>query len=230
MPKIYWAGDSTVKQNNFTTFPQTGIGQGMTLYLKKEILIDNHAENGRSTKSFIDEMRLEVIEKSLDEGDFLFIQFGHNDSKTEDPTRYAKAFGDYQKNLETFIHVAMVKKAHPVCITPLTRRWFTDEYTLEMNIQGDYPKAMQDTAKAMGVPCIDLYQKSRELLEQIGKTESQRFFMNFEAGLYENYPDGLVDNTHLRYDGAVIFASLIAKGLKELGGIYAGLLIDTDRI
>lgn len=230
MPKIIWAGDSTVKQNNFTTYPQTGIGQGMGLYLKKEILIQNHAENGRSTKSFIEEKRLEAIENSIAEGDFLFIQFGHNDSKIEDPTRYAQAFGDYQKNLEVFIQVAKDKKAHPVCITPLTRRWFIDEKTLESDIQGDYPDAMKALAKKMDVPCIDLYQKSREYLETIGKKDSQKYFMNFGAGLYENYPEGLEDNTHLRYDGAVVFARLIAIGLKDLGGIYENLLIEEDFI
>ncbi len=85
MKRLFWAGDSTVKENNFTTYPQTGIGQGMKLFIHKDIKIENHAENGRSTKSFIDESRLAVIYDRIREGDLLFIQFGHNDSKKEDP-------------------------------------------------------------------------------------------------------------------------------------------------
>ena len=83
MTRIFYAGDSTCAQNNITTFPQTGIGQGLELYIKKEIKIHNHAVNGRSTKSFIEQGRLAVIEQQVLAGDFLFIQFGHNDDDTK---------------------------------------------------------------------------------------------------------------------------------------------------
>lgn len=229
MPIIYWAGDSTVKQNNYTTFPQTGIGQGLGLYLNKEVIISNHAENGRSTKSFLEEGRLEPIRESLKEGDFLFVQFGHNDSKSEDPARYTEPFSSFQKNLEVFIDLAIEKKAIPVCITPLTRRWFQEEHILQDNIQGEYPAAMIALAKEKQIAYIDLYQSSREYLEILGATDSQKLFMNFPAGAYENYTDGLEDNTHLRYDGAVAFAGLIAKGLKELGGEYARVLLEMSK-
>src|SRR5690554_527921 len=115
--RIYWAGDSTVKDNDFTTFPQSGIGQGMRLFVKKEIEIKNYAENGRSTTSFINESRLARIYNEISAGDFLFIQFGHNDQKKEDPSRFADAWGDYQVNLEKFVNVARNKNANPVFIT-----------------------------------------------------------------------------------------------------------------
>ncbi len=230
MCKIYWAADSTVKENNYTTFPQTGIGQGLRLYLKQDISICNHAENGRSTKSFIDELRLAAIEKDIREGDFLFIQFGHNDEKREDPNRFTEAFGEYQENLERFVNAARNRKAYPVFITPLTRRLFADDNHLKDAIHESYPEAMSQVAKRLDVPLIDLYTMSRELIESIGQEKSKSYFMNLKPGDYKNYPDGLEDNTHLQYDGAVAFAGLVAQGLKRLGGIYGNLLLDPENL
>lgn len=228
--RIYWAGDSTVKENDFTTYPQTGIGQVMRLFLKKEVEIHNHAENGRSTKSFIDESRLATIYNDLREGDFLLIQFGHNDAKQEDPSRYTEPFSEYQENLERFINVARNRKAYPVLITPLCRRWFLENGKMDSNIHGDYPIAMKEVAKNLQVPLIDLYESSKVWIDEIGDEQSKNYFMNFGAGQYENYPDGLNDNTHLRYDGAVLFAKMIARGLRELGSIYRDLLIEVERL
>lgn len=228
--KIYWTGDSTVKENDFTTYPQTGIGQVMKLFLKKEVLIKNCAENGRSTKSFINESRLATVYNEIREGDILFIQFGHNDAKREDANRFTEPFSDYQENLERFVNVARNRKAYPVFITPLCRRWFLDENQMQGDIHGDYPKAMREVAKRLEVPCIDLFQQSKLLIEATGFNESKKYFMNLAPSEYVNYPEGLEDNTHLRYEGAVTFAALIAKGLKELGGIYLELLSNPDRI
>ena len=126
MPRIFWAGDSTVKQNDFTSYPQCGIGQGFSLFVKKEILIVNRAENGRSTKSFIDEGRLEFIKENIRKGDFLFIQFGHNDEKN-DPLRYTDPQTTFKENLRTFIDTARNAGAYPLLITPLYRRLFAEE-------------------------------------------------------------------------------------------------------
>lgn len=100
MTTIFWAGDSTVQYNDILTFPQTGIGQVMNLFLKPEVRVENHAKNGRSTKSFIDESRLTPIYDKITAGDFLFIQFGHNDEKKNDPQRYTDPHSDYMVNLE----------------------------------------------------------------------------------------------------------------------------------
>lgn len=228
--KVYWAGDSTVKQNDFTTYPQTGIGQGMRLFIKKNIIIENHAENGRSTKNFIDESRLAAIYNEITVGDFLFIQFGHNDGKQEDPNRYTEPWGEYQENLERFINVARNRKAHPVLITPICRRWFLDSEQLDPNIHGDYPESMISLAKKLEVPYINLYRTSKEVIINLGVEGSKKYFMNLAPGEYQNYPNGLEDNTHLKYEGAVDFAKLIAKGLKELGGIYEELLSFPEKL
>jgi lysophospholipase L1-like esterase len=226
--RILWAGDSTVKKNTIETYPQTGIGQVLNLYLRPEVMILNYAENGRSTKSFIDEGRLEQIEMEIRENDFLFIQFGHNDQKT-DIERHTDPFGAYQENLKKFIEVAKKKKAIPVCITSLYRRHFDEIGNIIENVHEEYPKAMKDVAKECQIACIDLCEKSKQLLEQYGDDETKKWFMNLKSNVYAAYPDGLEDNTHLKQEGAVIMAGLVAEGLYELGGEYRKLLLDEKK-
>lgn len=226
MRKIYWAADSTVQTNDITTYPQTGMGQVLSLYLKEDVEVKNHAKNGRSTKSFIDEGRLKAIDELIEEGDFLFIQFGHNDEKEEDPTRYTEPYSTYMENLGMYIEVARKHGAFPVLITPLERRCFMENGHLGMGAHSDYVAGMKQTAANLKVPLIDLYSMSRAEMKRAGEAESRNWYMNFDAGLYTNYMEGKEDNTHLRYAGAVLYAGLVAKGLKELGGIYADLLIE----
>jgi lysophospholipase L1-like esterase len=226
MNKIFWAADSTVQTNDITTYPMTGIGQTFSLYVKKEVTVVNHAKNGRSTKSFMDEGRLETIEKEIGEEDFLFIQFGHNDEKIDDPTRYTEPFSTYMENLEIFINVARSHKAYPVLITPLERRCFVDDKHLGMGGHSDYVAAMKQTAEKNNVPLVDLYSMSRCALKKAGELESRKWYMYFDKGIYANYPDGKEDNTHLRFEGAVMYAGLVAKGLNEIGGIYSDILVD----
>lgn len=226
MKSVFWAADSTVQTNDITTYPQTGIGQVFSLFLKEDVTVKNHAKNGRSTKSFIDEERLKKIDEEIQAGDFLFIQFGHNDEKIEDPTRYTEPFSTYMENLKTFIEVARKHCAYPVLITPLERRCFVDEKHLGIGAHSDYVAAMKQTAEKCNVPLVDLYSMSRTELKKAGEIASRKWYMYFDKDEYSNYPEGKTDNTHLRYEGAVMYASLIARGLTELGGIYKDLLID----
>lgn len=225
MATIFWAGDSTVQYNDITTFPQTGIGQVFHLFLKPEVSVSNHAKNGRSTKSFIDESRMVPIYDNITEGDFLFIQFGHNDEKINDPTRYTEPNGEYMVNLEKFINVARNKKAHPVLITPLERRCFEEEHKLGAGEHLAYVNAMKQVAKNLNVPLVDLYTMSRAEMEKAGAEKTTEWYMHLPAGVYPSCMEGKTDNTHLKYAGAVTYAGCIARGLKELGGIYADLLV-----
>ncbi len=226
MRRILWAGDSTVQTNDITTYPQTGIGQVFSLYTKEDVVVINHAKNGRSTKSFIDEGRLAKIEETIQAGDFLFIQFGHNDEKIEDPTRYTEPYSSYRDNLGKFIEVARRHGAYPVLITPLERRCFVDATHLGLGAHSDYVAGMKQTAEQCKVPLIDLYSMSRCELKRVKEAGSKKYFMNLEPGEYSSCPEGKIDNTHLKYEGAVCFAGLIAKGLKEIGGIYSELLLE----
>lgn len=225
MNKIFWAGDSTVQTNNILTYPQTGIGQAFSLYVRDDIQIVNRARNGRSTKSFMDEGRLALIEQEISEGDFLFIQFGHNDEKIKDPDRYTEPFSSFMENLDIYIDVARKHGATPVLITPLERRCFVDAEHLGMGEHSDYVAAMKQTAKQRDVALVDLYSMSRAELKKAGEIKSRNWFMYFPPHMYDKYPQGKTDNTHLRYEGAVFFAGLIASGLRTLGGIYANLLV-----
>ena len=226
MKRIFSAGDSTVQTNDITTYPQTGIGQVFSLYIKEDVRICNYAKNGRSTKSFLDEGRLKPIEEQIKEGDYLFIQFGHNDEKIQDPARYTEPFGAYSGNLKIFINTARTHGAKPVLITPLERRCFTEDGRLGPGAHGDYVAAVKRTAMEADVPLIDLYTQSRAAMENAGPQGSLKWFMHLAPAEYAAYPEGKEDNTHLRYEGAVCFAGLIARGLKELSGEYGELILE----
>ena len=224
MPAIYWAGDSTVQYNSEETFPQTGLGQVFDLFLKPDILVKNHAKNGRSTKSFMDEGRIAPIYDSITEGDFLFIQFGHNDEKKEDPSRYTDPDEEFMENLERFVNAARNKKANPVFITPVARRHFISENELAEDAHLPYCRAMKLMGERLQVPVIDLDTISKEMLIAAGEEKSREWYMRFPAGIYENYPEGSEDDTHLRLEGARRYAEAIAHELAKLGGIYGDLL------
>ncbi len=226
MKKIFWAGDSTVQTNDYTTYPQTGIGQVFPLFIKKEYQIVNCAKNGRSTKSFIDEGRLQEIDENISEGDFLFIQFAHNDEKREDLTRYTEPCSSYMDNLKLFIDVARKHNAKPVLITPLERRCFVNVTNLGIGEHSDYVTAMKHVAERYDVPLVDLYRMSRQELKRVGELKSRKWYMWLPMGEYDKYPEGLHDNTHLQYAGAIKFSEMIAHGLNQLGDIYQDIILE----
>lgn len=228
--KIFWVGDSTVQTNDYSSYPQTGIGQVFPLFLKEEYRVCNYAKNGCSTKSFLDEGRLKAVEEQIGVGDYLFIQFGHNDEKREDPSRYTDPFSSFMENLEMYIKVAREHDAYPVLITPMERRCFMDDKHMGIGAHSDYVTAMKQVAEKGNVPLVDLYSKSRMELKKAGEKKSRRWYMYFPKGIYDSHPAESLDDTHLRHDGAVHFASLIARGLKELGGIYGNMLLENIKL
>ena len=224
--RIFWIGDSTVQENRIDTWPQCGIGQVLYLYLKPNVQVCNYAKNGRSTRSFLAEGRFSAVESALDSGDLLLIQFGHNDEKLEDPSRYTSP-DEYAANLHHFAHAAQERGARPVLITPIVRRKF-----MAGNLQpthGEYPQAVRTLAKTEGLPLIDLNYATRGMVQSAGQKKSRSFYMNLDAGCFPNYPNGKQDDSHLQYIGAVCFAALVARGLKDLGAPYADLLAEGIR-
>ncbi|MDO5516361.1 MAG: rhamnogalacturonan acetylesterase [Clostridium sp.] len=222
--RIFWAGDSTVATNKIDTYPQTGMGQVLYLYLKDEVEVCNYAKNGRSSKSFINEGLLDEINKHIQSDDFLFIEFGHNDEK-DDEERSTEPFSSYKEYLMKYVNSAREKGAHPVLITSLYRRWFDNDGHIKDRVHLDYPDAMIELGEKENIPVIDLCAMSKKLLENTGDNGSRDWYMNISEGEYENYRNGQEDNTHLKYHGAVIMAGLVAKGLKKLGGIYRDLIM-----
>ncbi len=220
---IFYAGDSTAAQKTAAAYPETGIGQMLPLFLKENVTVHNHAVNGRSTKSFIDEGRLERIDKEIREGDYLFIQFGHNDEKKEDTSRYTSAFGSFKDNLKIFIETARKHRAVPVLLTAIERRLFDESGKLKAT-HGEYIEAVLQVAEEEKCAVIDMNKLTRDKISEVGIENSRAFFMNFDKGIYENYPEGKADNTHLRPEGAICFAQLLAAELKKSGGVLAGLV------
>jgi DNA sulfur modification protein DndE len=138
--RIFLIGDSTMADKILIDNPEHGWGQSLPAFFSSRVQIFNHAKNGRSTKSFITEGRWEVVTHQLQEGDYVFIQFGHNDAKKDDTTRFAPPIPDYRDNLTTFIRDAREKKAIPILLTPITRRDFKDGKFVATH--GEYPKVM----------------------------------------------------------------------------------------
>jgi len=208
---IYYAGDSTVQFNSIDSYPQTGLGQVLPRFLKEEYPVSNHGKNGRSTKSFIEEGRLKVIAEKIKDGDFLFIQFGHNDEKIEDLSRYTDPDGAYKSNLELFVETARNKGAYPVLITPIERCHF-ENGKLYKGCHAEYVKAMKELAMEKNVPLIDLYLSSREIMDSEGEEQSLKYYVE--------------DGTHMTVDGAIRYGSVIAEKLNQMGGVYADMIID----
>ncbi len=226
--RVFYAGDSTAQTNDIYTYPQTGMGQVLGLYLKPDVEVKNFAKNGRSTKSFIDEGRLARIDARIESNDIMLIQFGHNDEKSEDETRYTTPHGTFIDNLGTMIDVARSHGAYPVLISPLARRCFDEAGVLGPSAHTEYVEGMKEAAAKFNVPFIDLTAMSRAKLIEAGVEETATWYMHLAPGEYESCPEGKIDNTHLKYKGAVIYAGLVAKGLRELGGRYADILADKN--
>ncbi len=222
---IFYAGDSTAAQKRFNAYPETGMGQMLPLFLKPGMQVLNHAVNGRSTKSFIDEGRLDVIDSEIRPGDLLFIEFGHNDEKINDPTRYTEAFGSFSDNLKVFIDTARKHGATPLLMTAIERRGFDENGELKHS-HGDYIEAVKRVAEQEKCAFTDMNALTRELIIKTGEEESKKFFMNFGPGIYENYPEGKSDNTHLRPEGAIAFARLIALEMKKLGSPFEEAVLE----
>ena len=226
MRHIFWAGDSTVACNKFATYPQTGIAQAFDRYCASDVVIYKHAVNGRSTKSFIDESRLATIYDEITKGDFLFIQFGHNDEKINDPSRYTDPHGEFITNLGKFVNAARNKKAFPLFITSVERRLFDENGNLKKSGHEEYVAGMKEAAVKFNVPVVDLYTMSREFLTQTGDEASKKYYMNLLPGEASWAPEGKIDNSHLKYEGAMLYAGMIAKGLSHLDETYSSLIAD----
>lgn len=211
---IYIAGDSTAAMKLPEKRPETGWGEAFQAYFKENVKIENRAINGRSTKSFINEGHLAKIENSIQPSDYLIIQFGHNDQKIEDPERGTQPYGDYQDNLSQFIQVAYQKSAYPLLLTSVTRRKFEDDKIDSMSV-GDYPEAMIQFAQKNHVPLLDIHKITNEFMGKVGDEESKKYYLHLPLGQSDNYPEGIMDNTHFNEEGAKIVAQLIIEAINK---------------
>ncbi|MEP7268404.1 MAG: glycosyl hydrolase family 28 protein, partial [Saprospiraceae bacterium] len=215
--RIFMIGDSTMANKNPYDAPETGWGQVFNEFFNADAVeIQNHAQNGRSTKSFRDLGHWDIVYKQLKAGDYVFIQFGHNDQKQDDPARYAPAQTDYRNNLIRYIHEVNEKGAFPVLLTPVNRRKY-DENGDFVDQHADYPDVVREVAIAMHVPLLDMHKRTEELLKALGEVDSKDLFMNVTPGIYPKFPNGLTDNTHFMPFGAHKMAQLAAAELVKTG-------------
>lgn len=213
--KIYLVGDSTMCLYDVSHFPQMGWGMPFANFFEATAIIDNRARGGRSSKSFIAENLWKPIVNNLQSGDYVLIQFGHNDAANSKnhPNRYASP-EDYKKYMGKYITETRSKNANPILITPVTRMKF-DGNGKVLESHAPYLKALIALATNYKVPLIDLDTKSRELLEEIGPKFSKHLYMYFEPGESLRFPKGHRDNTHLSEFGARKMAEIVLKEIKS---------------
>ncbi|MGW3102296.1 rhamnogalacturonan acetylesterase [Streptomyces sp. NPDC001100] len=200
---LYIAGDSTAAQKYSTEAPETGWGMALPFFLRRGVKVANHAVNGRSSKSFVDEGRLDVILAAIRPGDLLLVQFAHNDEKIADPTRYTEPWTTYQDYLRLYLDGARSRGARPVLATPVERRRF-DADGNAVPTHGDYPAAMRALAQEERVALLDIEALSLALWQRLGVEETKVYF---------NWTDTEQDNTHFNPPGAIAVARLVAREL-----------------
>lgn len=222
MPQtLYIAGDSTAAAKDASQKPMAGWGEYLHHFVTPSLRIDNRAVNGRSTKSFLEEGRWAPIEGELRDGDIVMIQFGHNDEKKEDPSRYTDPDTDYRSNLMLFIASAKRRGATPVLLTSVSRRRFAADGLPDPLAVGPYPATMREVAAATGTLLLDVFAASQRLYRDLGADASKTLFMHLPPNRHPNYPEGVADDTHFSEEGARQIAKLVAEAMETVAPLSA---------
>ena len=215
-PTLHLVGDSTMADKGDADYPERGWGQLLREFVRPPWRLVNYAVNGRSTKSIRDGGQWQNLLDQLRPGDWVVIEFGHNDSKKENPAVYADADVAYRENLRRFIREVRERGGHPVLATPVVRRAWNEAGQLR-DTHGPYLVAVRTVAAAEQVPLLDLEAATRELLTGLGPEKSKDLFMIFAPGIHPRLPEGKTDNTHLVTAGARQVAALAVREMRRLG-------------
>lgn len=207
-------GDSIMSVKPERALPENGWGMALEKHLADNAEIKNHARNGRSSKSFINEGLWAKVYEEISRGDFVIIQFGHNDEKINDTSRYTIPKTTFKENLRKFIIETRMKGGTPILCTPVVRRKFNKEEKL-VDTHGDYPDAIRDIAAEMKVTFVDLNKLTAEKISELGPEKSKSIFMILAPGEHLNFPEGKEDNTHLQEKGAAMVAELFITEIKK---------------
>ncbi len=210
---VYLIGDSTMADKEVSAYPETGWGMPFHYFFDSTVMVDNRAKNGRSTRTFIEEGRWQPVVDNLHEGDYVLIQFGHND---EVPTKKSYTTPEqFQFNLIKFVTESRIKKAIPILITPVARRKFNSEGKIE-ETHPLYTRLVKEVAKQYDVPLIDLDKESQDLVQQFGPDASIYLYNHLDPGENPHYPDGRADNTHFSELGARKIAQIVLHDIQKL--------------
>ena len=208
----------------------------LPIYLQGKIKVDNHAVNGRSSKSFMDEGRWDKVMEKLRPGDFVIIQFGHNDEKEKSPDRYTVPGGSFDDNLRRYVNDTKSKGATPILMNSIARRnfppnagldiasesddkqndWkgkYPNEGVILVDTHGAYLDSPRNVAAETGVTFIDMNKLTHKLVQELGPSASRDLFMWIPADTYEFCPKGKIDNTHLNVLGGIMVSRLAVNAL-----------------
>jgi lysophospholipase L1-like esterase len=207
---VYLAGNSTVVDQDDD--PWASWGQMFPRFLKNGIAVANHAESGLSLGSFISGNRLKKVLSTMRPGDYLFIEFGHNDMKEKGPDD--GAYKSYTERMKLFITEARKKGGIPVIVSPANRRSFGDNGKITNSLL-DYPAAAKKVAEELKVPFIDLNAMTKIMYEALGPEESKHLFVIYPANSFPGEPNVLNDNTHFNSYGAYQLAKCVIEGIRQ---------------
>ena len=221
LPTIFLAGNSTVTDQE--NEPWASWGQMFPRFLKPEVVVANYAESGETLLAFKRENRLKKILSQMKQGDYLFIEFTHNDQKPG--SNHLDAFTTYKDELKSYISESRIKGGKPVLVTSMHRRRFDDKGQI-INTLEDYPEAMRQTAKEENVPLIDLNAMSKQFYEALGPEDSKKAFVHYPANNYPCQEKALADDTHFNPYGAYELAKCIVQGIRTNKMELSKYLID----
>ena len=196
-------------------FDAKALGSLSHLINTDSVLVDDRARGGRSTRTFFEEGRWAAVYQELRPGDVVLMQFGHNDAAKEKAERYVATEG-YKEYIRLFVNQTREKGGIPIVVTPVSRNYPWTDGKLG-NVHGEYYTAAVEVAKELDVQMIDLTQRSMDHFTEKGQEYvTAHYFMNFEPGVYPNYPEGSKDNTHFQPAGAKAVAQLVIEGMRDL--------------
>lgn len=212
--KIFIASDGAAAPKLDHKRPETGWGECLKEFIGPMFDIYNLAENGLSTKSFIEEGRLDIIDEKIQKGDILLIQFGYEDALSTDPS-VKTTLSQFTANLDRIAKVASSHEALPVFVSPIAIRKFNDNILIK-DVLLDYPNALITYANNYGYRLLNMYKTTQNILQKLGDESSKKYYMHLNENESENYPKGTKDDVNLSHYGARQFASIIAAELMRM--------------
>lgn len=222
---VYLIGDSTMADKEFKEYPETGWGMPFHYFFGPDATVDNRAKNGRSTRTFIEEGRWKAVTDQLKPGDYVLIQFGHND---EVPTKRSYTPpARFTANLTRFVQETRGKKAIPILLTSVTRRSF-DSAGVLIDTHAQYAALTRQVALQLHVPLIDMDSETMALVRKFGPERSKYLYDYVAPGENLNFPKGHEDNTHASELGARKIAEIVARNIRTVAPELARYLRDED--
>lgn len=211
---IHILGDSTAAPKSKTARPESGWGEHLGEFFTKDVTIHNCAKNGLSTKSCLQTGIFKEATAHFCSGDYLLIQFGHNDQKVETENGTA-TFGEFLDNVMQFVLAAVSAHVTPILFTSVTRRDFQGE-VLNAKTLGDYPAAIRLLANQKKVALVDMYAVTQKLYRTLGPKKTKALHLQLEPNVSSHYPNGIADNTHFNQEGATTIAALVFQELLKV--------------